>query len=184
MNNTRCRGITSRNTRCRRINNFVSEYCNQHYCIPEQSLECGICFESIDTPVKLPNCTHKYCKDCIYKWIVYNPTCPMCRAKVDNTTCDKALEYLLFIDYLIDIHFVQYSTNSLTQEELEVFNIYFNKFEYFIPYNTLTYYQITEELSIIKEIFNKIKINTEVKYFKSNSALKSIPGGVLYIFTN
>ena len=192
-NNIRCVAITGRSTRCRRINNFVSEYCNQHdYYIPEQPekelTECGICLDSPKDAIKLNNCIHQYCQDCIYKWIIINNTCPTCRTKVDNNTVNTGIKRLLFIEYIIDITFVEYSTTTLNPEELVVFNNHFGiLFKYFTPYNMLKYYQITEHFRNnpeLNELFNKIKVISEIKYFKSSDTLKSIPGGSLYVFTN
>ena len=45
--------------------------------------ECVICCDTIsDNILKLNNCNHIFHKDCIYKWIHYNRTCPLCRANI------------------------------------------------------------------------------------------------------
>jgi len=187
-NNVRCMAITGRNTCCRRINNFVSEYCNQHDNIIQEQPEfqdCCICLDSINIPVKLDNCIHSFCRNCIYKWIVSNNTCPTCRSIVPMETCNTALRSLLFTEYLIDIQFVEYSVTTLNPEELIIFNNHFGiNFKYFTPYNMLKYYQLLNLVEPVKGIFDKIKIITAIKYFKSSPAFRSIPGGVLYIFTN
>lgn len=46
--------------------------------------ECNICLENLP-PIysKLNNCTHKFCPNCIYKWVLINPICPTCRHPIN-----------------------------------------------------------------------------------------------------
>ena len=46
--------------------------------------ECNICLENLP-PIysKLNNCTHIFCPNCIYKWILINPICPTCRRPIN-----------------------------------------------------------------------------------------------------
>lgn len=42
--------------------------------------KCSICYETLYNTVTLSKCDHKFCLDCISKWITaQNETCPYCR---------------------------------------------------------------------------------------------------------
>ena len=48
---------------------------------------CCVCQGVFETPVKLPACSHIFCMQCITKWFEARngpPTCPLCRAIVEN----------------------------------------------------------------------------------------------------
>lgn len=49
--------------------------------------ECLICLSTINNKkiLVLENCCHKFCYDCIDKWIDVNPICPLCRSEQLNT---------------------------------------------------------------------------------------------------
>ena len=44
-------------------------------------LKCFICLEQFEKHQKIGKllCNHYFHKDCIYKWLKTNPTCPLCR---------------------------------------------------------------------------------------------------------
>ena len=52
----------------------------------QEEIECGICKDvSNKDVVKLKNCNHKFCKECIKEWLTkYNINCPMCRTDIRN----------------------------------------------------------------------------------------------------
>ena len=45
-------------------------------------LECSICLDKIKNEVIL-KCKHKFCKECIHKWLLENDTCPICRTIIN-----------------------------------------------------------------------------------------------------
>ena len=45
-------------------------------------LICSICLNEPEDPVKLVECGHVFCSECLYRWIIDHPSCPFCRAKV------------------------------------------------------------------------------------------------------
>ena len=49
--------------------------------------ECMICLSNINNKkiLVLENCCHKFCFECIDKWIDVNPICPLCRSEQLNT---------------------------------------------------------------------------------------------------
>ncbi len=52
----------------------------------QEEIECGICKDiSNKNVVKIKNCNHKFCKECIKEWLTkYNINCPMCRTDIRN----------------------------------------------------------------------------------------------------
>jgi hypothetical protein len=64
------------------ISNIINSYKrvwikNPEYCIDE----CSICFTISNTVITTP-CSHKYCKECILKWLFRSDLCPFCRQKI------------------------------------------------------------------------------------------------------
>ncbi|OHS96873.1 hypothetical protein TRFO_01946 [Tritrichomonas foetus] len=43
---------------------------------------CSICLTDPQDPVRLAECGHVFCSDCLFRWIKDHPSCPMCRASV------------------------------------------------------------------------------------------------------
>lgn len=48
---------------------------------------CSICFSNVQkvTQMKVLNCGHNFHMKCVWKWIVKNPSCPICRISVSKT---------------------------------------------------------------------------------------------------
>jgi hypothetical protein len=70
----RCVEITLRNTQCKKRKRGES-FCCMHY------KECSICIQEMKDRVTL-DCSHSFCKECIYYWLVKAGNCPMCRTNV------------------------------------------------------------------------------------------------------
>jgi len=88
---------------------------------------CSVC---LDTPlgvVKLINCNHTFCKDCIYKWINIKGTCPNCRTPVSRCEIGQALEYEIIIGNIITVK------NNI----------------YIVDFEDPTFYDFCEELGLI-----------------------------------
>jgi hypothetical protein len=45
-----------------------------------EEFKCGICHEMLRRPCLSLNCAHRFCEECITKWIERNPSCPECRS--------------------------------------------------------------------------------------------------------
>ena len=43
---------------------------------------CGICLNSVKTFTEIV-CDHKFCNNCITKWLEINNSCPICRIDID-----------------------------------------------------------------------------------------------------
>jgi 3-dehydroquinate dehydratase len=62
---------------------FLEEYFDIEYQISEDEIiECVICYSNKTNNIL--NCNHKFCSDCINKWIEHNNSCPMCRSSIKN----------------------------------------------------------------------------------------------------
>lgn len=48
-------------------------------------LICSICTEVFKTPFRI-NCGHTFCKECIFRWLEDNKTCPVCRKLFSKKT--------------------------------------------------------------------------------------------------
>lgn len=53
---------------------------------------CPICFDALSSDVTLLNCSHKYHKECIEKWISATNSCAVCRKPADATKPVKKLD--------------------------------------------------------------------------------------------
>ena len=81
------------------LNNFINENENENQLIPinseqynentinikEELDNCPICFEKVDNYQKIIKCQHKFCNNCLQKWLLENnSTCPICRIELNN----------------------------------------------------------------------------------------------------
>mmetsp|Transcript_25322 Transcript_25322/g.28168 ORF Transcript_25322/g.28168 Transcript_25322/m.28168 type:complete len:428 (+) Transcript_25322:94-1377(+) len=87
-------------------------------------LQCGICFQILDTPRQCQN-GHAFCYKCITQAIEQNgATCPHCRVNLDKTKLGRSLfleKYLREEEVWCRWHYaVQKSSNSLAYQELVV----------------------------------------------------------------
>ena len=72
----RCIAITCSGKQCKKTSK--TDLCWTHS--PCEMSECGVCLEeTLKCNIKL-ECSHKFCKECIYKWFLESDTCPTCRA--------------------------------------------------------------------------------------------------------
>ena len=56
------------------------EYKNKH-----ESYDCGVCYKTLTMDDNVvTKCSHHYCKDCFYRWIQTNASCPMCRTPITS----------------------------------------------------------------------------------------------------
>lgn len=67
------------------IIDYLASLCSFYTPIKENdSIDCcPICLEECKNPIKVDNCNHLFCKQCIDKWYyMNNKTCPFCRREV------------------------------------------------------------------------------------------------------
>ena len=48
----------------------------------EEEEKCGICLEPIEAAADLDSCEHKFCFDCIMRWVKIASVCPLCKRQV------------------------------------------------------------------------------------------------------
>ncbi|KAI6205381.1 RING-type domain-containing protein [Aphelenchoides besseyi] len=70
----------------------------QELCSPETSmssqkkskneLKCAICLSPCDNPTLLDGCSHKFCYECIEKWMLHKPLCPLCKTPIKELKHD------------------------------------------------------------------------------------------------
>ena len=59
------------------------EYMENTVKIHSKLEECPICFNSSETGIKITQCQHVFCEDCIKNWLQkHKNTCPICRTNV------------------------------------------------------------------------------------------------------
>ena len=72
----RCSAKTLTGKRCK-------NKCSSGICWVHNKIKCGICLEETSKNIITLDCKHKFCKDCIYEWVVVsNQTCPICRTDI------------------------------------------------------------------------------------------------------
>lgn len=65
------------------INYTLDEHNNSQ--INEVSIECPICFETHTKYINIKKCSHKFCEQCIKKWLKdHKNTCPVCRVEIST----------------------------------------------------------------------------------------------------
>lgn len=52
---------------------------------PNIIIDCSICLEQIDHLSSITICNHIYHNRCIYKWLILNDSCPVCREKIKES---------------------------------------------------------------------------------------------------
>jgi hypothetical protein len=82
---------------------------------PETKI-CSICYEILGPRtdvIKLTDCGHEYCSDCLIEWLTVKFTCPMCRGKASETDLNNCCSYMeqkglygTYIEYSICYSFV------------------------------------------------------------------------------
>jgi hypothetical protein len=78
--------------------NIKSKYLETTTC-------CPVCFEEFkqDDEVILLKCDHFYHHECVNNFILYNPSCPVCREDIDLKKLDMEAVYAtIFLQYLIN----------------------------------------------------------------------------------
>lgn len=50
---------------------------------------CSICEDVFENPVERRSCEHIYCHDCITRWLMYNPICPIDRERLTQSDLEE-----------------------------------------------------------------------------------------------
>ena len=170
----RCNGQTLKGVQCKRIIN--EEYCSDHKEI------CGICMDPLKRQVVI-QCGHKFCKQCINKWICIscpNYSCPMCRDKLQYSLINDGLNWGLNNQLILYANIHTLSIDILDELERELLIIYLNIFKhtYLSENDFINIGHIASGNEIINKSFQKLlknikitkviaKIDSENKYTKN-----------------
>lgn len=128
--NFRCCATTLKGTRCKNKQDFniFNGYCNTHKLIPLTNYNksdrdiCSIChIDKIEDPVKLDNCNHYYCVECINIWLYDNNNCPICRTVVSPIETRRSTVYGILNNQILHIQKHTYSTTGIDDFELSFF---------------------------------------------------------------
>ena len=135
---------------------------------PKDMNDCGKCLdESLKTSkynLKL-NCNHVFCEDCIYKWLIENPTCPTCREKQPEFLILRAESWGIRTGLLYRPEVIYYNIKSLNNTEIIQMNVFCQTFTSTLTHND--FIKITNSLntnSIFISIFEKLKNNSHSAY--------------------
>ena len=64
--------------------------------------ECAICISTIEHDRLELSCHHSFHSFCMYDWIVYNNTCPMCRACIKSELIQEDIIFKLLNSHTTD----------------------------------------------------------------------------------
>jgi len=110
-----CSGITKCGKRCKKKG---IEFCGIH---KNQNIECSICLGSAKNKIQL-DCEHKFCKNCILKWMCSSLNCPLCRQKItDKKIIDKFHVYGCRRKLLIIVQECNINLSILSHADQELF---------------------------------------------------------------
>ena len=87
------------------------EYKNKH-----ESYDCGVCYKTLTMDDNVvTKCSHHYCKDCFYRWIQTNASCPMCRTPITSNAhlTEEQLQMALSEEYSYYVHILEKSNRTL-----------------------------------------------------------------------
>ena len=131
--------------------------------------ECAICFSEYSNKKQLSKCAHCFCTNCIYQWISSKPNCPICRTNVSTLEKWHAKNWKRCIIKKIKC---VYSLNdyNISREERKTFLEYLGRNHVNTYFHEEEWKQIKGYISFndnIKNIFEKMSLDTKVSYSKS-----------------
>jgi len=65
-------------------------YVSKEEIIEAGSPDCSICYEMMQSPVKL-SCSHMFCEECVMEWFDRERSCPLCRANMVSPTGSRSV---------------------------------------------------------------------------------------------
>ena len=82
----------------------------------KESYDCGVCYKTLTMDDNVvTKCDHHYCKDCFYRWIQTNASCPMCRTPITSNAhlTEDQLQIALSEEYSYYVHVLSKSNKIL-----------------------------------------------------------------------
>ena len=146
-----CSAITLKGNQCKII--CKNEFCHIHI------ENCSICLNTFKSKVKL-SCSHQFCKNCIYKWMLTNNSCPMCRKDINYQK--GFVKYAFENKFYINLKKYDIIISNLPSKELDMlslFNIYVGSFL------NKSLWEIYKKDYIFKDLVKNINTNVKVITF-------------------
>ena len=94
-----------------------------------ESYDCGVCYKELNMDDNVvTKCNHHYCKDCFYRWIQTNASCPMCRTPItsnahlteDQLQMEISEEYAHYVDVLTRSNIILRSNMRLKENHQQL----------------------------------------------------------------
>ena len=169
-----CKTKTKKGKCCKKHCEFDSDCCNVHK--PKEN--CAICFNELKTlkKTKKLNCSHKFCNDCIFKWlyIEQKETCPLCRTTITYYEDLQAFEYcndnkfitnIIYYEYTINhVELIEYIENVMICDYF--YDIYKNPHSYNYIHQDEFNNNIYNQTSKINSYYDHIEWGTFISYLK------------------
>lgn len=77
-------------------------------------MECPICINTINgDQICITNCTHKFCYDCLSRWLSVNNKCPNCRENIETFKYKKEINRLYIVNNIEDIENINHNITEL-----------------------------------------------------------------------
>ena len=77
---------------------------------------CSICQEKTKEEIKLIDCTHEFCEQCIKQWVQIKPTCPNCRRNITEQQEIELFGQKISPEPELEIEFEEYSELVIRRE--------------------------------------------------------------------
>ena len=138
----------------------------------KESYDCGVCYKTLTMDDNVvTKCDHHYCKDCFYRWIQTNASCPMCRTPITSNAhlTEEQLQMALSEEYAYYVH-VLTKSNKLLKTNMRLTN---KQQELLVNTNNLLRRQITlrEQMDLTIAVTDGI-IACREKMLNNDSSLK------------
>jgi hypothetical protein len=164
MHISSCCALTKKGKRCknRREHYTTSGFClyhkNRNGIHYDTGNDCSICLNKIKNPIKMFNCPHEFCTDCIYEWMYFNNSCPCCRRIIDFSQINKAKLYGLVNKKIIIVYKYTYDSSVLTDYEYSlIISNYSDELRFEINKEYLiSEWEFIKNNNTNKKIFNKM----------------------------
>ena len=129
-----CKIITKTGKICKKYKKKNCDSCSTHK--PKE--KCSICFENI-LKEKTLHCLHKYCSECISKWIYIEQkdTCPLCRNLINDIFKYDAFKYCLDNKFITTVCYNYYLIDTgLISEYLDNIIMFNSDYDH-VEWNTI-----------------------------------------------
>jgi hypothetical protein len=165
----RCKCITKDNKKCK--NKTHDEKCHLHISQEIISPICAICLNKPSLSTK-GECSHAFCKKCIYKWLYTNSTCPICRSFAGDRLLHQARTYGFATNEIKIVKIIRFNVTDICDMDLFVISQIFS-LNTLIPFGIWEafYKKIDNE---VKQIFDNVPVENRKMIVKNKEYWDSI----------